>query len=668
MSRFATRFLGALLLTCLAALPALATQYPPGPGGACPDSLTIVNIQNPAAPCHPAIGDSIYGVGGICTAFDTKTSGVGFYMQITGGGQYTGINCFTANEIPPYARGDSVVVEGGQYTKYSGDPELTSLSGSWGHMVVRYVSSGNPLPPFHDGTTNEFNHSISNVAADKWAGCLVRITGTTMRVARLPVSGSNWYVVDNVICPPGTVGPCDTVYVNGTTLPNPTFGQPPLGTLVGTIQGVWGLNTSYGPEIRIRDDKDVIAPIPPNAVDAYSVHADTIRVIFDREVTAASAQNIANYSLSSGGFVYAANLESNAKAVNLYVNNFLNPGDGESVTVSNVVAVQGLVPMPNPQTRDFYNGVIPLMTIRAPVPESLLAVPCQDRSKFSGAGSAVGGRLTFRGTCVGVLPGSLAYFEDPSRAIRSAITGYGIGSPVVGHSYLVACGTQEYFGETEAVYPAYIRDEGAVTALAPVVQTVHVLRDSTCDVSQSISNGKDYASMLVKLVGAKVTWAPSSPGGGFRVINMGTVGDTIAINNRQGLAWTYQADSLDCLNILGILRFDFGAYVVSPRSNADFITSGDVDVNPTTPSKVAFSIYPNPARTATVSFALPRRDEVDLSVFDLSGRKVATLAQGTMVAGKYTREWNGSKVPAGVYFVRLRVGAQTYNLRTISLK
>jgi hypothetical protein len=59
---------------------------------------------------------------------------------------------------------------------------------------------------------------------------------------------------------------------------------------------------------------------------------------------------------------------------------------------------------------------------------------------------------------------------------------------------------------------------------------------------------------------------------------------------------------------------------------------------------------------------------VDLSVFDLSGRKVATLAKGSMVAKSYEYKWNGAGAGAGVYFVRLRVGSETYNLRTVTLK
>jgi flagellar hook assembly protein FlgD len=63
---------------------------------------------------------------------------------------------------------------------------------------------------------------------------------------------------------------------------------------------------------------------------------------------------------------------------------------------------------------------------------------------------------------------------------------------------------------------------------------------------------------------------------------------------------------------------------------------------------------------------------VDLGVFDLQGRKVATLVRGTLEAGNYTHAWNGlddsgRSAGSGVYFYRLKVGAETYTLRGIKL-
>ena len=79
---------------------------------------------------------------------------------------------------------------------------------------------------------------------------------------------------------------------------------------------------------------------------------------------------------------------------------------------------------------------------------------------------------------------------------------------------------------------------------------------------------------------------------------------------------------------------------------------------------------PNPTlRSANVTFRIDRPEYVRLSVVDLSGRKVATLQEGMMLAGEYTRMWDGmadgsGKASPGVYFISLRTsrGVQTQRL------
>ena len=49
---------------------------------------------------------------------------------------------------------------------------------------------------------------------------------------------------------------------------------------------------------------------------------------------------------------------------------------------------------------------------------------------------------------------------------------------------------------------------------------------------------------------------------------------------------------------------------------------------------------------------------VELSVFDLAGRRIATLARGPLPAGSHNARWDGSdaqgvRAPSGVYFARL---------------
>ena len=67
---------------------------------------------------------------------------------------------------------------------------------------------------------------------------------------------------------------------------------------------------------------------------------------------------------------------------------------------------------------------------------------------------------------------------------------------------------------------------------------------------------------------------------------------------------------------------------------------------------------PNPARgTLRISFDLPRAARVRLSVHDLQGRVVTTLADGAFAAGRHALAWDGSiaggHAGAGLYFVRL---------------
>lgn len=67
---------------------------------------------------------------------------------------------------------------------------------------------------------------------------------------------------------------------------------------------------------------------------------------------------------------------------------------------------------------------------------------------------------------------------------------------------------------------------------------------------------------------------------------------------------------------------------------------------------------PNPSSGATrIEYALPRAAKIDIGVFDMQGRRVATLASGLMSAGRSSTTWNGrvgdGSAPAGIYFVRM---------------
>ncbi len=68
------------------------------------------------------------------------------------------------------------------------------------------------------------------------------------------------------------------------------------------------------------------------------------------------------------------------------------------------------------------------------------------------------------------------------------------------------------------------------------------------------------------------------------------------------------------------------------------------------------SNFPNPFNPETVfSFAIPSDSKVTLQIFDIIGRKVATIVDETLSPGWYQRTWNihgVNEVASGVYFMR----------------
>ena len=67
--------------------------------------------------------------------------------------------------------------------------------------------------------------------------------------------------------------------------------------------------------------------------------------------------------------------------------------------------------------------------------------------------------------------------------------------------------------------------------------------------------------------------------------------------------------------------------------------------------------YPNPFNPVTqIDFELPEEGNVNLSVYDLSGKLVSTLAYGQKTAGYYSISFDGSNLSSGLYFYRLQSG------------
>ncbi|MCP3974704.1 MAG: T9SS type A sorting domain-containing protein [bacterium] len=95
----------------------------------------------------------------------------------------------------------------------------------------------------------------------------------------------------------------------------------------------------------------------------------------------------------------------------------------------------------------------------------------------------------------------------------------------------------------------------------------------------------------------------------------------------------------------------------------------------TVPAKTELSgNFPNPFNPkTTIKFALASEEHVHLSVYDLSGRVVKTLVNGSMLATDHEVVWdgkneNGDRIASGVYFYKLVAGDYTATEKMVMLK
>jgi hypothetical protein len=85
-------------------------------------------------------------------------------------------------------------------------------------------------------------------------------------------------------------------------------------------------------------------------------------------------------------------------------------------------------------------------------------------------------------------------------------------------------------------------------------------------------------------------------------------------------------------------------------------------------------VYPNPFNpSTTVEFSVPKQGRAAVRVFDLQGRRIATLVDESMAAGLYRVRWDGRDqsgrdVSSGLYFAMIESGGTRQAVRLTLLK
>jgi hypothetical protein len=102
-----------------------------------------------------------------------------------------------------------------------------------------------------------------------------------------------------------------------------------------------------------------------------------------------------------------------------------------------------------------------------------------------------------------------------------------------------------------------------------------------------------------------------------------------------------------------------GAASLATRAGADEGWGVMEAAGTAAPATAALAVegYPNPfVGTATLRYALAEAADVRLTIYDMLGREVVRLVDGTREAGTYSAVLDGAALPSGVYVYELRAG------------
>ncbi len=148
--------------------------------------------------------------------------------------------------------------------------------------------------------------------------------------------------------------------------------------------------------------------------------------------------------------------------------------------------------------------------------------------------------------------------------------------------------------------------------------------------------------------------------------------DGSAVQMNAGLYTMAWKDSADVYFGIGIDTTAAGAIALMDSAQAKYnkaLTSVE-KITTTVPKYFALEQnYPNPFNPSTkIRFSVRERSDVALTVRDILGRTVATLAIGSFEAGSYSATFDASRLTSGTYFYTLTAGTYRETRKMILMK
>ena len=218
-----------------------------------------------------------------------------------------------------------------------------------------------------------------------------------------------------------------------------------------------------------------------------------------------------------------------------------------------------------------------------------------------------------------------------------------------GETYLAGThtGTVKYTPDGTFLWSKYLQMEGSNTSAIP--------GDVKCDANGNVYVGGAGGSFYV------VKYSPDGIGMGLGLFSNGISGNNevsgivpgtndVYIGGRMRLQPTGSAYTS--------IAMKFNDIPTSILSNAQVPNGFKLDQN-----------YPNPFNPSTnISFELPAKQIITLSVYNSLGHEVVQLINGELTEGKHVYRFDGAGLSSGVYFYRLKTSSFSETRRMILIK
>ncbi len=105
------------------------------------------------------------------------------------------------------------------------------------------------------------------------------------------------------------------------------------------------------------------------------------------------------------------------------------------------------------------------------------------------------------------------------------------------------------------------------------------------------------------------------------------------------------------------------------KGTANSATAVETSEAKTPKTFALYQNYPNPFNSATmISFSLPMKQKVALSIYNMLGQKVATLVDEVLPAGNHSVRWEAETMPSGFYFYQIKAGDYAATRKMILVK